>query len=83
MKRIVGLWDRLPKRELVGPCCIRCGATKAKRWTVCFATDGTRSTFCYECHRAGYEGGFSYIGDPVYTANTGVTGVTTNGRSVQ
>ena len=54
---------------LAGPSCIRCGTTKAERWTVCFATDGTKHTFCYKCHREGYAGGFSYLGDPVYTAN--------------
>ncbi len=48
--------------------CIRCGVTHSERWIVCFADDMiTKQTFCLKCHREGYKGGFSYIGDPVYT----------------
>ena len=39
------------------------------RWSICIADDGTKQAFCLDCHRAGYEGGFSYIGDEVFTSN--------------
>jgi hypothetical protein len=48
------------------PRCIRCGALKSKRWIVAVAIDGTRESFCHDCHKAGYSGGFSYIGDKPY-----------------
>ena len=62
-----------PSALLGAESCIRCGTRKAKRWCVCLASDGAKHTFCYECHRTGYEGGFSYLGDPVFMPNNQVT----------
>ena len=53
--------------------CVRCGCTESMRWSICIADDGTTQAFCLDCHRAGYEGGFSYIGDEVFTPNNSIT----------
>ena len=62
----------IPSTSLLGGVdwkCVRCGCTESTRWSICVATDGTKQAFCLDCHRAGYEGGFSYIGDEVFTPN--------------